>query len=146
MRQAIEQDLFYLDDPAQRQGSPTLFVKGFDLTGKLVQAEFEQLSLKQQFLLRKIFRFREEAGRLYDGDALLAVTLKTAIGFYPDQIENFILNERTNQVKGIYQYAARLTNPHTIAEELATERGEIAVEIVILMRVCWPIPILRSLR
>ncbi len=125
VRQAIEQDLFYLDDPAQRQGSPTLFVKGFDLTGKLVQAEFEQLSLKQQFLLRKIFRFREEAGaplrwrRPFNRDA------EDSYQFYPDQIENFILNERTNQVKGIYQYAARLTNPHTIAEELATERGEI---------------------
>ena len=125
VRQSIEHDLFYLDDPAQRAGSPRLFVKGFDHTGKLAPAEFEQLSLKQKFLLHKIFRFQEEAGTALRWRRPFNREAGDSYRFYPDQIENFIINEQANQVKDIYQYAARLTNPHTIAEELATERGEI---------------------
>ncbi|GAK58781.1 predicted peptidoglycan synthetase [Candidatus Vecturithrix granuli] len=125
VRQAIEHGLFSLDDPAQRQGMPKIFVKGFDHTGKFVQAEFEQLSPKQKFLLGKIFRFREEAGAALRWRRPFNREAEDSYQFYPDQIENFIFNEQTNQVKDIYQYAARLTNPHTIAEELATERGEI---------------------
>lgn len=125
VRQAIEQDLFFLDDPAQRQETPQIFVKGFDRSGKLASAEFEQLSLKQKFLLHKIFRFREETGAALRWRRPFNREAEDSYKFYPDQIENFIINERTNQVKDIYQYAARLTNPHTIAEELATERGEI---------------------
>ncbi|MBD3307522.1 hypothetical protein GF339_13920 [candidate division KSB3 bacterium] len=125
VRQAIEHGLFYLDDPATRQGDPQIYVKGFDTLGQLERTAFAQLSPKQIFLLHKIFRFREQEGaplrwrRPFNRDA------EDSYRFYPDQIENFILDERTNQVKNIYQYAARLTNPHTIAEELATTRGEI---------------------
>ncbi|MCP4398980.1 MAG: penicillin-binding protein 2 [bacterium] len=125
VRQAIEHGLFFLDDPEQRQGEPEIYVKGFDREGKLVVAEFQKLSAKENFLLHKIFRFYERDGvelrwrRPFNREA------KNSYKFYPNQIENFIMDLEANQVKNIYQYAARLTNPHIIAEEVATVRGEI---------------------
>ncbi len=124
VRQAIEHDLFYLDDPAKRTGNPKIYVKGFDTSGNLVKAEFDKLTAKQTFLLHKIFRFREAEGVSLRWRRPFNREAKDSYRFYPDQIENFIINERTNTVKNIYQYAARLTNPHTIAEEAAVERGE----------------------
>lgn len=125
VRQTIEQGLFYLDDPAKRRGLPQLYVKGFDTSGKLVKAEFDKLSERKKFLLHKVFRFREKEGVALRWRRPFNREAENSYAFYPNQIENFIIDENTNQVKNIYQYAARLTNPHTIAEEVATERGEI---------------------
>ncbi len=126
VRQAIESDLFFLDDPAQRQGrKPQLYVKGFDTSGKLVPAVFDKLSAKEKYLLHKIFRFWEKQGVALRWKRPFNREAKDSYTFYPDQIENFIINKDTNQVKNIHLYAARLTNPHTIAAEIATERGEI---------------------
>ncbi len=125
VRQTIEHGLFYLDDAAQRKGLPKLYVKGFDMSGKLVNAEFDKLSAKEKFLLHKIFRFREKEGVSLRWRRPFNREAKDSYRFYSEQIENFIIDEKTNQVKNIYQYAARLTNPHTIAEEVATQRGEI---------------------
>lgn len=120
VRQAIEYGLFTLDDTGT-----TLRVRGFDLAGKLATDEFSILSTKEKFLLHKIFNFREQAGarlrwrRPFNRDA------DDGYAFYPKNIENFIIDPATRQVKNVYRYSAYLTNPHTIAEEIATERGEI---------------------
>ena len=125
VRQTIEHDLFYLDDPATRSESPKIYVKGFDHSGKLVKAEFAKLSVKEKFLLHKIFRFREQEGVSLRWRRPFNRDTEDSYKFYPDQTEYFIIDTTSNRVKNIYQYAARLTNPHTIAEELATVRGEI---------------------
>ena len=125
VRQTIEENLFYLDDPKTRQETPKIYVKGFDTSGKLVQSEFNKLSEKEKALLHKIFRFREQAGIALRWRRPFNREKDDSYKFYPDQTEFFIIDEKTNQIKNIYQYAARLTNPHTIAEEIATQRGEI---------------------
>ncbi len=125
VRQAIEMALFSLDDPETRQGPPKIYVKGFDASGKLVKTEFDQLPPHAIFLLHKIFRFREADGAVLRWRRPFNREAKDRYHFYPEQTENFILDETNNRVKNIHQYAARLTNPHTIAEEAATLRGEI---------------------
>lgn len=124
-RQAIEAGLFGLDDPATRKGAPQLRIRGFDAAGKLVSAEFEKLTDKQKFLLHQIFRFRETPGQALRWKRPFNREGDDPYLFYPNQTENFIISEKTNTVKNIYTYAANLTNPHIIAEELATTRGEI---------------------
>ncbi|GAK51047.1 peptidoglycan glycosyltransferase [Candidatus Moduliflexus flocculans] len=124
-RQAIEAGLFGLDDPATRKDAPQLRIRGFDATGKLVSAEFEKLTDKQKFLLHQIFRFREAQGQALRWKRPFNREGDDPYLFYPDQTENFIISEKTNTVKNIYTYAAHLTNPHVIAEEIATTRGEI---------------------
>jgi cell division protein FtsI/penicillin-binding protein 2 len=125
VRQAIEHGLFYLDDPATREGSPRLQVKGFDSTGRLIKEGFAELSSKEKFLLHNVFRFREQEGVALRWRRPFNREAEDSYKFYPEQIENFIIDPDINQVKNIYRYAARLTNPHTIAEEVVTERGEI---------------------
>ena len=120
VRQAIEQGLF-----AVTAQPPRLQIKGFDAAGRLAPQAFAQLTPQEKFLLHKVFNFKEQAGagllwrRPFSRDAEDSHT------FYPEQIENFSLEAETNQIKDISDYAARLTNPHTIAAEVATERGEI---------------------
>ena len=125
VRQAIEHGLFFLDNPEQRQGEPKIYVKGFDRAGKLALAEFQKLPAKENFLLHKIFRFYEQDGAELRWRRPFNREAKDSYKFYPEQIENFILDLDANRVKNIYDYAARLTNPHIIAEEVATTRGEI---------------------
>ena len=125
VRQAIEHGLFFLDEPEQRHGEPKIYVKGFDRSGKLVLEDFQKLSAKETFLLHRIFRFYEQDGAELRWRRPFNREAKDSYIFYPDQIENFIVDVDANQVKNIYQYAARLTNPHIIAEEVATVRGEI---------------------
>ena len=124
-RQAIEAGLFGLDDPATRNGDPQLRIRGFDAEGKLATAEFEKLTDKQKFLLHQIFRFRETQGQALRWKRPFNREGDDPYRFYPDQTENFIISEKTNTVTNMYTYAAHLTNPHIIAEELATTRGEI---------------------
>lgn len=63
VRQAIEHDIFYLDDPVARQKNPPqIYVRGFDATGQLMLPEFQKTFPKQVFLLNKIFRFHAVAG------------------------------------------------------------------------------------
>ncbi len=125
VRQAIEHGLFYLDDPATRHKNPKLFVKGFDHSGKFVKTEFARLSPKHTYLLHKIFRFREQEGAALRWRRPFNRGAQDSYAFDPDQIENFVIDLKNNTVKNIYRYAARLTNPHSIAEEVATVRGEI---------------------
>ncbi|PIE35596.1 hypothetical protein CSA56_03700 [candidate division KSB3 bacterium] len=125
VRQAIEHGLFFLDDPDSRQDHPKLFVKGFDRAGKLLKDEFRNLSPKQTYLLHKIFRFREQEGTALRWRRPFNREAKDSYAFYPSQTENFVLDLQNNAVKNIYRYAAHLTNPHSIAEEVATIRGEI---------------------
>jgi peptidoglycan glycosyltransferase len=125
VRQAIENGLFYLDDPAIHQGLLWLHVKGFDTNGKLVKHGFATLSPKEKSLLHKVFIFREQEGVTLRWRRPFNQEAENSYTFYPDQIENFVIDTKTNQVKDISDYAARLTNPHTVAEEVTTERGEI---------------------
>ncbi len=126
VRQAIEHDIFYLDDPTARQKNPPqIYVRGFDATGQLVLPEFQKLSPKQVFLLNKIFRFRTTAGAILRWRRPFNQEAEDSYTFAPTDTSNFIIDAATNQVKNIYEYAARLTNPHTIAAEMATTRGEI---------------------
>lgn len=122
VRQSIEQGLLSL---AGATDTLRLRVKGFDATGKLVEREFAPLSEKERFLLHKIFRFREQPGAALRWRRPFNREAEDSYRFYPDQTENFVIDAEANQLKDIYQYAARLTNPHTIAAELATERGNI---------------------
>lgn len=125
VRQAIEAGLFGLDDPAQRKGAPQLRIRGFDAAGTLAKAQFDALTPKEKQLLHQIFRFREDAGQALRWRRPFNREGSDPYVFSPAQTENFIISEKTNTVRNIYQYAAYLTNPHVIAEELATTRGEI---------------------
>lgn len=120
VRQAIEQGLFSLNASADE-----LRVKGFDAGGTLVPQEFAQLNDKQKFLLHKIFRFREDAGAALRWRRPFNREGDDSYAFVPGNIENFMIDERAGRITNIYRYAAHLTNPHTIAAEVATERGEI---------------------
>ncbi len=124
-RQSIEAGLFGLDDPATRKGAPKLRIRGFDAAGKLVQAQFEKLTPKEKLLLHQIFRFREAQGQALRWKRPFNREGDDPYLFYPEQTENFIISEKTNTVKNMYTYAAHLTNPHIIAQEIATTRGEI---------------------
>ncbi len=124
-RQAIEQGLLYLDDPREWQGGPRIAVKGFDRAARLVPAAFQKLSEKERFLLHRLFRFYEQAGAELRWRRPFNSGAEDSYRFYPDRIENFVLDLDKNQIKNIYQYAAHLTNPHIIAEEVAAVRGKI---------------------
>lgn len=125
VRQAIEQGVLSVTDSPKQAGTLVLSVKGFSPEGKFVEKALASLSDKERLLVRKIFRFREQADAPLRWRRPFNREDEDSYAFYPERLENFDIDATTKRIKNIYEYAARLTNPHTIAEELTAERGEI---------------------
>ncbi|HWP46521.1 MAG TPA: penicillin-binding transpeptidase domain-containing protein [Candidatus Limnocylindrales bacterium] len=100
-----------------------LRVKGFTKEGKLMAPEFDALTKREKQLLEGVFRFSPKEGSRLRWKRPFNRNQEDPHVFDGTELENFIIKD--DELKGIYNFAARLSNPHKLQKELLVRRGVI---------------------
>jgi cell division protein FtsI/penicillin-binding protein 2 len=142
VRRCIEARLIYLDQESleirskkqgarnkkqeEDEGEPPpsfIHVRGFTRDGKLIGKEYNNLTKREQRLLEQVFRFSPSEGSKIRWRRPFNRSQEDSHQFDGTELENFIIKD--GELKGIYSFAARLSNPHALQKELSVERGSI---------------------
>lgn len=100
-----------------------LRVKGFTKEGKLIAPEFDALTKREKQLLEGVFRFSPKEDSRLRWRRPFNRNQEDPHVFDGTELENFIIKD--DELKGIYNFAARLSNPHKLQKELLVRRGVI---------------------
>ncbi|MCI0528822.1 MAG: hypothetical protein L0Y56_15395, partial [Nitrospira sp.] len=133
VRRCMEARLIYLghegpgneDESSRKDGDlrSSIRVRGFTKNGKLIGTEFDALTKQEKRLLEQTFRFSSTEGSQLKWRRPFNRNREDPYLFDGTELENFII--RDGDLKGIYNFAARLVNPHVLQEELLVQRGTI---------------------